>query len=109
MYVERDDRRFGNRVIGAMLLCAVPLGLVGLAGVMLQLPLPLFLGFYGVTLAVMVMSLILGFQTTKCPTCGQKIRVAWNSQEFRRGGMLKYTCDHCRIIWLTHVFPGSDV
>jgi hypothetical protein len=108
-YDQRDDRGFGQRVMVSMLAGLIPLGLVILVGYFwLHLSLTVFLSIYAVTLLLVVVTIILAFRSTTCPSCGQTIRVPWSSVEFRRGGMLRYTCDNCRIIWLTHLYPGSD-
>ena len=91
------------------LVCSIPV-LVGLViAVWRGWSLPALIAVLIVTLTIPLTALSIRFRRTNCPSCGEKIPVLWNSKEYRRGGMLKYKCDHCRIVWLTHIFPGSDV
>ena len=108
-YTQRDDRRFGVRFTATAMISSLPVG-VGLAiAFVLRVSVPLVLLIFGVTLIVPLTILSTCFRWTKCPSCGQRIRVRWNGPEYRRGGMLRYSCDRCRIVWLTHLYPGSDV
>ncbi|MEX0776006.1 MAG: zf-TFIIB domain-containing protein [Phycisphaeraceae bacterium] len=108
-YTPRDDHRFGLRFMGTAVLTSIPVWIGMLLAVWLQWPLKGFLAVGAGTLFIPLTVLTLAFRWTRCPACGQKIRVPWRSTEYRRGGMLRYTCEQCRIVWATHLFPGSDV
>ncbi|MEX0703915.1 MAG: hypothetical protein WD069_17580 [Planctomycetales bacterium] len=68
---------------------------------------PTLIATLGLTLMIPLAVLAVRFRWTKCPSCGRKVRIPWSSSEYARGGMLRYTCDHCRIVWSAHVFSDS--
>ena len=108
-YEQREDHRFGLRFMVTMFAASIP--------VWIALTIPFVLGWplirYGIglliTLPISLLFILWRFRFTQCPNCGRVIRVPWRSREFRRGGMLRYDCDHCRIVWATHLYPGSDI
>ena len=108
-YTQRDDRRFGLRFMAVAVLASVPVwgGLLG--AFWLRCSLVGYLAVLAFTLPIPLAVLGLAFRWTKCPSCGEKIRVPWRSREYRSGGVLRYRCDHCRVVWTTHLYPGSDV
>lgn len=106
-YAQRDDWAFGPRFMLTGFVSVIPVWVGILISVWLQLPLLGLIAVLGVTLLIPFTALAVRFRWAECPSCRQKVRVVWTT-EFRRGGMLKYTCDHCRIIWSTHFFAGSD-
>ena len=106
-YDQRDDYQFGGRVMLSTVVVPVWIGL-GLAFAFDCRP-----AGYIVSLAcsLPIAFLIVYFRSrlAKCPQCGRSIRINWSSQEFCRGGMLRYICEDCCIEWATYLFPGSDV
>jgi hypothetical protein len=106
-YSRADDRGFSARVVMAMVVYSIPMWI--------GVPMTLFLNsrLWGVAviavwLPIELTILHFKFRFTNCPKCGERIRVPWSSAEYLRGGMLRYNCDRCRIVWATHLYPGSD-
>ena len=90
------------------LVCSIPVWIGLVIAVWRGWSLPALIAVLVVTFTIPLTVLSIRFRWTNCPSCGQKIRVLLNSKEYRRGGMLKYRCDHCRIVWLTHIFRGGS-
>jgi hypothetical protein len=108
-YQQRNDTRFGNRFFATALISSIPVWIGILVAGLLRLPLPAFIAVIVATLSIPLSVMAVRFRWTQCPACGTKIRVPWNSGEYMRGGMLRYTCENCRIVWSTGVRPGSDI
>ena len=108
-YEKRDDRRFGRRFMLTAVVSSIPVWAGLLIAGWLRLPIFWLIGILCVTLAIPLTVLTIRFRWTECPFCGRRVRVPWNNREFRRGGMLRYTCEQCRVVWSTYLFPGSDV
>jgi hypothetical protein len=108
-YAEQDDLRFGCRFFATALLGSIPVWLWLLASFWLKFPWPVMLAVLVVTLSIPLSLLIVRHRWTPCPSCGKAVRIPWNNPDYCRGGELKYTCDHCRIRWNTHLRPGSNV
>lgn len=104
-----DDRQFGFRVMRTAVLASIPVWIGLLTALLLKAQLTGYIVALLVTLPIPLIILGTAFRYTKCPKCGQQIRVPWRSLEYRHGGMLRYTCDRCHIEWATHLYPGSDV
>src|SRR5262245_25636737 len=98
-YANRDDSRFGIRLMLTAMVCSIPVWAGLLIALWLRLPAWSWIAILGITLALPLTVLMVRFRWTECPSCGRKVRVSWNSREYCRGGMLRYTCEHCRIIW----------
>jgi hypothetical protein len=108
-YRTEDDRRFGRRVVLTAVTASVPVW-IGL----------LISGFWLGSLLACLMALlvtlplalaVIAWKTcyTSCLECRRRIKVDWRNEEYWRGGMLRYRCDDCRIVWRTFLFPGSGV
>ena len=108
-YTEGDDRGFGIRVMAMAFLGSIPVWGGLLTALWMKCEPVGYLVALAVTLPIPLAILGFAFRWTKCPACGQRIRVPWRSKEHLRGGMLRYTCESCRIVWRTHLYPGSDV
>ncbi len=108
-YTERDDRRFGIRIMATAILGSIPVWGGLLAALWMKSQLVSYLVVLAFTLPIPLTILAFAFRWTKCPSCGKRIRVPWRGREYRNGGMLRYACDTCRIVWRTHVYPRSDV
>ena len=108
-YERRDDHAFGRRVMTAAFVGSIPVWIGLIVAYLLSGPLFAYLVALGMTLPIAWAVIYVYARTSKCPNCGKCIRIDWRTREFTRGGMLRYTCDNCRIEWATHLYPGSDV
>ena len=93
--------------MGTAVLSSIPVWTGLLVAWWMEWPMWALITLLCITLTISLATLAIRFRWTKCPSCGHEIRVPWSSSEYRRGGMLRYQCDKCHIIWRIHVFPGS--
>jgi hypothetical protein len=108
-YRTEDDRRFGYRVVLTAVAASLPVWIgVLLAGFWLRSLLACLIALL-VTLPLALATIPWKTWSASCPECRRRIKVDWKNEEYRRGGMLRYRCDDCRIVWRTFLFPGSDV
>lgn len=108
-YEERDDYQFGLRVIVAVVVAAMPVWIGLGAAYALDWRLAGYLITLACSLPISLLIIYFSARSAKCPKCGRLVRINWRTREFRRGGMLRYFCEDCRIEWATHLYPGSDV
>lgn len=108
-YQIKDDRRFGYRMILIAVTSSTPLW-IGLlfAGFWLR-SFPACLIVLIVTLPLSLTIIAWKMRHASCPECSRQIKVNYRNEDYQRGGMLRYRCDDCRIIWRTFIFPGSGI
>ena len=108
-YAQRNDTRFGMRVMVTAVVSSIPVWIGLSLAVFWDASIFVLLVVLVATLAIPLTVLFTRLRWVSCPACGRRIKVPWNSTDYVRGGMLRYTCDDCRIIWSTHLYPGSDL
>ena len=106
---ERDDSRFVGRVGAILLPGSLPVWGALLIAFLAGGSFRAYAIALAVTLPIPLALAALRLCWARCPACGRNIRVNWADEDYRRGGELKYACPACRIVWNTHIRPGSSV
>ncbi len=107
-YQLREDSSFGRRFILTLFLASLPLMVFLVVAVLAGWPMAVLIGGLVALSALELVAVAMAFRTTRCPQCGMRVPVPWrDGTQFQPGG-LRYTCDACRIVWVTRVEGGGS-